>query len=204
MSVKRVYILLVPVAAFFTATLFNFLSIGYRHILPVIPFVIVFASGAVTACNRRWAEGLVVALAVWSAVGTVRLHPHYLAYFNELIGGPGNGYKYLVDSNLDWGQDLKNLKRFMDDRGLSEIRLSYFGSANPDYYGIKALPVPMEEPVDLEAAPPGLYAISATHLQTGYLGDEDAFSWLRPYQPVGNIGYSILLFELPEGKSPLR
>jgi len=194
---KREYVLYVPVAAFFVATLFSFLNIGYRHILPVLPFLFVWVSKVVTLADKRWTRAALVVLCLWSVVGSARIYPHYLAYFNESIGGPQNGYKYLVDSNLDWGQDLKNLKAYMDRNGLQTIHLAYFGSAHPDYYGIHAVPVPQEKPDDLGSQPQEVYAISATYLQSGYLGDTQAFAWLRQYRPFTTIGYSIFLYRLP-------
>lgn len=194
---KREYVLYVPVAAFFGATLLSFLNIGYRHILPVLPFIFVSVSRVVTRADKRWVRVALAVLCLWTVLGTARIHPHYLAYFNESIGGPQNGYQYLVDSNLDWGQDLKNLKAYMDRNGLQTIHLAYFGSAHPDYYGIHALPVPQEEPDDWESQPQEVYAISATYLQSGYLGDTQAFAWLRQYKPFATIGYSIFLYRLP-------
>ncbi len=81
-------------------------------------------------------------LALWYAAGTLRNHPHHLAYFNEIAGGPANGYRHLVDSNLDWGQDLKRLAAWATRAGSPPLKLSYFGSADPAYYGLvsEALP----------------------------------------------------------------
>jgi len=193
--------LYVPVVAFFGATLLSFLNIGYRHILPVLPFAFVICSSVLACALRtvhcRWARLVLVVLCLWYVWGSLSIYPHYLAYFNELAGGPDNGYRFLVDSNLDWGQDLKNLKAYMDQHGLARIHLAYFGSAHPDYYGIHALPLPGEKPDDLASRLPAVYAISATYLQGGYLGDSHAFSWLRQYEPFGKIGYSIFLYRLP-------
>jgi len=196
-AAKRIYVLYIPVAAFFLASFFSFLNIGYRHILPVLPFIFVIISQAVLRANKRWMQVVLVFLCLWYAIGSARIWPHYLAYFNEIVGGPDNGYKYLVDSNLDWGQDLKNLKTYMDRNGLQTIHLAYFGSAHPDYYGIQALPLPEKQPEDLASRPPQVYAISATYLQSGYLGDTEAFSWLRAYKPLTKIGYSLFLYRLP-------
>ena len=77
-------------------------------------------------------------LGLWYGAGTLRVHPHHLAYFNEIAGGPANGWRLLVDSNLDWGQDLKRLARWMRTNDVPRLKLSYFGSADPAYYGIEA------------------------------------------------------------------
>ena len=194
---KREYVLYIPVGVFTLATLFSFLNIGYRHILPVLPFLFVVASKVVLWTRTRWARAALLALCLWYAVSSMSVYPHYLAYFNEVVGGPENGYKYLVDSNLDWGQDLKNLKTYMRNNGLETVYLGYFGSAHVDYYDIQSLPLPTDKPDELEARPAEVYAISATYLQAGYLGDTTAFSWLREYDPFATIGYSILLYRLP-------
>jgi hypothetical protein len=194
---KKEYVVLVPVAVFFVATLFSFLSIGYRHILPVLPFLFVLVGRLASCVRRRWVYVALIVLCAWYAAGSFRIHPHYLAYFNEIVGGPDNGYKYLVDSNLDWGQDLGNLAGYMSRNGIEEISLAYFGSANPAYYGIRAQPLPTEEPGDLQKRPSAVYAISATYLQGGYLGDTEAFSWLRRHEPFAKVGYSIFLYHLP-------
>ena len=93
----------------------------------------------------------VAALGVWLVLGALRVSPHYLAYFNQIAGGPGNGYRCLVDSNLDWGQDLKGLKRYMDRNGITSIKLSYFGTVNPRQYGIAYEALPSFVPLPREA-----------------------------------------------------
>lgn len=195
-SKRSTYIVVVPVAAFFGATLLSVLNIGYRHILPVLPFIFVFVSRLAND-SRRWVRIVLVACTVWYAVGAAVTYPAYLSYFNELVGGPENGFKYLVDSNLDWGQDLQALKTYMDANGIDEVRLAYFGSAHPEYYGIKALELPLQEPADLAQRPSEVYAISATYLQVGYLGDTSAFRWLRDREPDARVGHSIFLYRLP-------
>ncbi len=194
---RRDYVLFVPLVVFFGATLFSFLNIGYRHILPVLPFGFVLVSQVVTWARKRWAQAALVLLCLWYALASARIYPHYLAYFNELVGGPDNGYMYLVDSNLDWGQDLRNLKVYMDQHGIERVNLAYFGSAHVDYYGVQSQPLPPQKPDDLETRPSEVYAISATYLQSGYLGDTQAFAWLRAYRPFAKIGYSIFLYRLP-------
>lgn len=194
---RRVFVLYVPVLVFFGVTLFSFLNIGYRHILPVLPFVFVLSSRVATLVTRNWTKLALVVACIWLAISSLFIYPHYLAYFNELVGGPDNGYKYLVDSNLDWGQDLKNLKTYMDQHDLDSIYLAYFGSAHVDYYGMRALPLPAQEPADLQTRSEAVYAISVTLLQSGYLGDTQAYAWLQRYQPFAKIGYSIFLYRLP-------
>src|SRR5699024_432819 len=110
------------------------------------------------------------------------------------------GYRILVDSSLDWGQDLKGLKPYMQAHGIPKVKLSYFGTADPAYYGIDCdllpsyLPLPRE--VVRSFAPGDVLAVRATNLQGVYLEDEDKpmMERLRREKPVGRVGYSILIF----------
>jgi Dolichyl-phosphate-mannose-protein mannosyltransferase len=113
-----------------------------------------------------------LALLSWHVVESVAIRPDYLAYFNQLAGGPANGYRHLADSSLDWGQDLPALKGWLDaarlQPGAGGVYLSYFGTARPEYYGIRATQLagfidrrPPEPPVPLGG---GVYCVSATVL----------------------------------------
>jgi hypothetical protein len=143
----------------------------------------------------------VSALCGWHAVSTALVHPHYLAYVNELGGGPANGYRLFADSSLDWGQDLKNLKAYLEHRGIPRVKLSYFGTADPAYYDIPGellpshmLPPPRE--TNPQVKPGEVLAVSATNLQGVYLPPEDQplMARLRQQEPIDNVGYSILIY----------
>jgi hypothetical protein len=180
------------------------LNIGHRHLLPIYPYLFILAARAAATGLQagRITRAATVALLAWYAAGTLRVHPHPLAYFNEIAGGPANGYRSLVDSNLDWGQDLKGLKAWMDRRGVAEIKLSYFGSADPDYYGIRCerLPGYLRVPRLASRVQAGDWvAISATNLQGVYLNAEarGLMERVREWTPEEAIGYSILLYRAP-------
>ena len=116
------------------------LNIGHRHIIPVYPVLFVMAAGAAgwLGAAPRWTGALVAALAVWFAAESLWIRPRYLAYLNEIVG-PANAWKHVVDSSLDWGQDLPTLKAWLDANPPHEkVFISYFGSGDLDYYGIKA------------------------------------------------------------------
>jgi hypothetical protein len=158
---------------------------------------------------------LVAVLGVWYAVGTLANHPYHLAYFNEIGGGPARGWRLLVDSNLDWGQDLKRLKAWMDGHGVDRVKLSYFGSASPSYYGIHAVRLPgysAPHPprITREIHPGDIVAVSVTNLQGVYLDAEDLplMERLRGLKPVGRVGRSIFVyrasFSWPPGERTLR
>lgn len=187
-AVANLYLMLPPVIIF-GSSMASDLNIGIRHILPIYPFLFVLAGGIAssTFANRIAGKLVVVALCLWSAFASIRTYPHYLAYFNELIGGPENGYRYLIDSNLDWGQDLDRLSNYLIENNVQDIRLKYFGTALPEKHGIKYRPLPCE-PVA------GTIAISVTCLQ-GRNGPS-CYRWLKKHEPIERIGYSIFIYKI--------
>jgi hypothetical protein len=204
LSLRDAAFLWLPVAVYVAFTFTRGLQIGHRHLLPVYPFLFV-AAGEAAARLSSWRRpaglALATALGLWYAGGTLRQHPHHLAYFNEIAGGPGNGWRLLVDSNLDWGQDLKRLAAWMRANGVTRIKLSYFGSADPSYYGIvsETLPgytAPHAARLTREIRPGDVVAVSATNLQGVYLEDEDRalMARFRPLEPIGRAGWSIRIY----------
>jgi len=194
---------LVPIAIFLAAAMTAHLNIGLRHILPIYPFVLLIAGKTVVAlwnAKSRLFGGLLAALCLFAVVESVSIYPDYLAFFNQLIGGPRNGQKYLVDSNLDWGQDLKGLKFWMDQNDLKQINLSYFGTADPAYYKINCTYLPGSPLFALQQTKmpnlPGFVAVSATNLRGVYFADNwRNFYWpLLKRKPEGVIGYSIYVY----------
>jgi hypothetical protein len=191
----------VPVMVYVAVSVAQNLNIGHRHLLPIYPFLFVAAgvSAATFATgHRRW---VVVALCAWYGGSVLRVHPHYLGYFNELAGGPSGGWRYLVDSNLDWGQDLKALKQWMDGHGVAQIKLSYFGAADPAYHGLRYEMLPgyggaTGDPVVRDVRAGELVAVSATNLQGVFLGPEvkPLMARLRTLPPVDRVGYSIFIY----------
>jgi hypothetical protein len=174
-------------------------SIGLRYILPIYPFVFVLAAGAVM--QLRKARYWVAVPLVWYVGAAAAAWPHYLAYFNEFAGGSANGYRYLVDSNLDWGQDLKGLKAFMNSRGIDRVYLSYFGSDSPKRYGIAYDWLPSFELENPNPHAPSVnirrksyVAISVTNLQGVYMEPQTQFRWLDSLTPVATIGHSIFVY----------
>lgn len=205
---KMAFALTIPwLVLLFYFSFLNKLNLGLRHILPVYPLLYVAAGAPVTLLlgNPKRLLGVVLAICVlWSGITAYRIHPYHLAYFNELIGGPSNGYQYLVDSNLDWGQDLARLKQYMQRRNLKRIYLSYFGMADALYYRIEYdyLPSPRFQPWTLRhpddgkfELKKGVYAISATNLQGVYLRDRDTYATFKNKKPQHTVGYSILIYE---------
>jgi hypothetical protein len=192
-----------PPLAYLALSMSRNLNIGHRHLLPLVPFVVLAAARAFVALWRRAGpagRGALALLLVWYAASVLRVHPHYLAYFNELVR-PEAAHRYLVDSNLDWGQDLPGLKTYMDRNGIAKLKLSYFGTAEPRFYGIQCdrLPGYPPPPDPIGAVEPGdLVAVSVTNLEGVYLSDDpDALRLMRRLKrqlPLASIGYSILIY----------
>ena len=212
--------IIVIVLVFFLFSVQSTFTVGVRYGLPVYPFVFLLASSlfGYPFKYRRLVNSAFLILLGFYVLNALMIYPHYLSYFNELVGGPKNGYKYLADSNIDWGQDLKGLKKYMDENGIEEIKLAYFGSADAAYYGIDYEYLPS---VGLAPIDPGQYwwyeidsdeksklepqtgtiAISATLLASpGWMQPlfRDSYAWLKDYEPVDQVGYSILIYEIDE------
>ncbi|HEX4413726.1 MAG TPA: glycosyltransferase family 39 protein [Lacipirellulaceae bacterium] len=129
--------------------------------------------------QRRWPAAAILTLICIGSflVESLWSWPNYVTYFNQFAGGPRHAYRHLVDSSLDWGQDLPALKKWLFDVGLvgsteSRTYLSYFGTGSPEYYGITATKLPCffdwGPPSLPEPLQPGTYCVSATMLQNIY------------------------------------
>ncbi len=197
-----------PVAVFFAIASFSPVQIGIRYLLPIYPLLaLVMGAGAETL----WRDGrpssriLGGMLAAWLLAETLTASPHFIAYFNELIGGSSQGYKYLADSNLDWGQELAALGAACKARGIGAIYLSYFGTADPAAYGIRYQPVfsfvPVRRvvsPIRMDQERPLWLAVSATNLQGVYSGGNQAFQWLQGRQPVLVLGHTLFVYDITD------
>jgi hypothetical protein len=211
--------LLVPAGLYFLVAITSHLNLGVRHLLPIYPFLYVLAGSLVLELDRWRRTARIVALLVM--VGAIAVSsrivffpanglkwqtvaPHYLAYFNELAGGPANGFKELADSNLDWGQDLKNLKLWLVAHDIKDpIYLCYFGMADPRFYQIAHYNMPggclFEPQQGFDVLKPGgLIAISATNRQGVYLSPAEQNAWRRILKHsvlVDTVGYSIFIYK---------
>lgn len=179
------------------------LNIGFRHLFPILPFMYILIAkeatvfgNRITKNHRKYFWTVISILVIWLAAETAFAYPSYLAYFNETIGGSKNGYKYVTDSNVDWGQDLKRLAKWVNDNHIEKIRVDYFGGGDVKHYlGDKAILWHSDDGQE-----PGWYAISATFLQNSLYykiteGKPD-YEWLRERTPYTNIGGSILIYKV--------
>lgn len=206
-------VFLLPPAYVFLASVASSYNIGVRHVLPAVPFLAIGAAVAIVrGLPRRFAAGALLGLGLLQAGETIAVHPHEVSFFNLAAGGAANGSRWLNDSNVDWGQDLVRLSRELKRRGAeSGTTLAYFGGASPEYH------LPEARLFDAASTPltPGLYAVSSFLLAAGpelMLFRDDVpravgYARLRRVLaargiPEGRVGYSILLYRLPDERTP--
>ncbi len=200
-----VFAILTFIGIYWIVSIQGNLNIGVRHLLPVFPLTILLVAAAITNLLKEpylKLKYLVLMLLIfWQAFSVISVYPHFLAYFNESISGPSNGYKYVVDSNLDWGQDLKRLKNWVEENSIEIIYVDYFGGSSPKYIlGTKFAPWWGDR--NAEEFPKGNYlAVSASFLQGGrgkailtLPQSSGYYRWLDNYTPVTTIGHSIFIY----------
>ena len=183
------------------------LNIGVRHLLPAYPFMIILVSGSISdlmqSVNLKVQnysskfKNFTVSFSIliftfligWYVWENIKTFPYYLTYFNELAGGPTDGHRYVVDSNLDWGQDLKRLGIWVKENNVKNLQLDYFGWADQSYY----LDGHFTWVTSKQHPKPGYFAVSATYLMNNIHGD---YAWLADQKPVTVIGNSIFVYHL--------
>lgn len=194
-------VIVIAAAVYSALLLTSRINIGHRYLLPLYPLLILAGVDRLwewLGPRRKTKVGIAVALVMGQAASCLTVAPHYLAYFNAVVGGPQRGWHYLVDSSIDWGQDLPALSGELKRLGYQRVALQYFGTADPRAYGIRAdrfsdLAWPVE--------PYEAIAVSVTNLQGLYLQGEDPFRELRQAPSVGRAGYSILIFDLSDRRT---
>lgn len=135
---------------------------------------------------------VIAVLLVWYVLSFAGVYPHFIAYFNEFAGGPANGYKYVADSNLDWGQDLRRLAKFVEAKNIDHIKVDYFGGGDVKYY--------LGDTAEIWHADngetTGWLAVSATFLQTSRAYPWASYAWLDQHEPIAKIGFSIFVYNI--------
>lgn len=216
-------VLAFPLVVFLLTAIKSEFTHHLRYVLPAIPFLFVLGGGLVQGVRvRSWRMTAVAALLAWGAISSLRIHPHSLSYFNELAGGPAHGSAHLVDSNIDWGQDLRFLKRWLDEHPDVHLDgLAYAGPIAPRLAGIAA-PLPPAGPAGLLARDPswsrdrvapaaGWYAVSINFLRGlrfhGVDGDKirmigpGDYEYFSQLEPAARAGYSIAIYHVSEGQA---
>ena len=192
----QAWVFAVSIGVYWLAAFSSHLTLGIRHLMPTFPIIVLAIASGVSywltkvAKDRakQFAIGGLILATIFMAWSTARIHPFYLSYFNEFIGGPRNGDKYLADSNLDWGQDLGRLGSWVSVNHIMEpILLSYnwTGTVSYSHYGIKAQELTPQNQQDSR-----LIAISLSELVSN-----PGYAWLRSQTPTSYIGYSIAIYD---------
>jgi 4-amino-4-deoxy-L-arabinose transferase-like glycosyltransferase len=204
---REVLFLTIPPIFYLLIAMESSLNIGARHILPLYVFFAVLAAGgamALVRVDRRW--GWVVGgLLVLHAGSSLKAYPNYMAYSNEVWGGPTQTYRYLTDSNTDWGQQLKATKAYIDQHEIKECWIAYFVApfVLPSDYGIpcKRLPTPdswfSEEQIVVPTVIHGPVFISAGDLNGFEFGSSvlNPLEGFRAAKPSAFIQDGIFVFE---------
>lgn len=189
------------------------LNIGVRHLLPTYGFVFILLSGQIITLGKWiWKkygdkihifyDVIIYALLVWYLLENFGVYPYYLTYFNQIAGGPSGGYRYVVDSNLDWGQDLKRLAEWIEKNNISKIYFDYFGWADQSYYlkdkfvWLNAERYRNAKEFLAETPEGGYIAVSASFYMGSREKPEKSYSWLDSYQPITTIGNSIFIWKI--------
>jgi len=216
------------IVLYLTTSILGRLNIGLRHLFPIFPFIYILVSKTIfdfikDLKNRKEEFSAYLFVGILSLIlifNTILAYPSYTSYFNELAGGPKNGYRFVTDSNADWGQDLKRLKNWIQEynhcsmqkspdacagykypieygKPIQKIRVDYFGMADLKYYlGESVIPWWRDKrPIE-----PGWYAISTLFLQESIYdrrkANNQSYRWLKNRKPDYQAGTSILIYNI--------
>ncbi len=212
--------LLGPLLLYGALAMSSHVNVGIRYILPIFPLLLIAAGGMFELCwrRRRAVRWMLIALAAWLVIASGRISYDPLEYFNELAGGPLNGWKYLADSNLDFGQSFVDLMRYVNDHRLSNVNFYVVGveynlAGNTPFNCFLPYRLPDEfRPVfpysfheSYEPMRPGLYAVSIAKIIDPFVftsansADREngaALFGLLKVQPKARIGNMIAIYDL--------
>lgn len=180
------------------------LVIGFRYALPLLPLIcILTAVGVMYVWTRTTAvvRAVLAILPVAAVASSLAYYPHFIAYTSEYNTEPELGYTVFVDSSLDWGQGLLELRDWMREEDVGSVYLSYFGSAHPGAYGISYVPLisffALRPPAEAVSQNPEYIAISATNLVSLYF-TQDVFAEFRKTEPYRVLGHSLFIYKVPQ------
>ena len=183
------------------------LAVGARYVLPIYPFVYAGSVIAIAEAlkeigqkRRRSVLGVIALLLAWHVVENLRAYPGYIAYFNQFIGRHENADRFLIDSNLDWGQDLLRLRDWAQVNGVDAMTVHYFGGADVPI-AMKGIRTDVRMSPGPEPLPPGWFALSKQFYRWSMVSD----LWPVDYQSyldangaryVTTVGDSILVYRV--------
>lgn len=181
-------------------------QLGARLILPTIGYLMMTAGFAVDLLLKKWwGRRLLTAVLAFVVVSTVRVFPQDISYFNEWAGGPENGWRYLSDSNIDWGHNLPELRRYVERNGIRRLHYFQFGFDKVHRYfpdGIVIRQIPPWDPSYVSSRvytpEPGMYAVHVSLLHGQFFQDEyrDYLSYFRERPPDGMAGYGVYIYNV--------
>ena len=189
-------ILLISTVAFYVViTSIGANQIGFRYLVPILPLLFIWTSRVVPRlATTRTGMGLLAVLLLWQAWSAVHAFPNYIPYFNELAGGAEGGPAVLDDSNVDWGQGVKQAAEYVRARHLQNVNIYTFSPFdNPPYYGLPAN-IPQSEVFQrlvTRYPAPGVYIISAHYVARMKIVSA---AW-KQYKPLDRIGDSLLVYQ---------
>jgi Dolichyl-phosphate-mannose-protein mannosyltransferase len=188
---RQLLILTLFPAVYLAFALISQIDIGVRHVLPVYPFLLLYA-GAVGQwiAQRRWGPILLAILLVAQAADTTRYAPDDLAYFTPFVN-PQQTWTMLSDSNTDWGQGLYALRDYQAANPAETIHLAYVGEVDPAWMGIRYVRLGEQD------HPSGTVIVSTTQLSGQLLSDHRAYRWLLQYPVKAVLDHTLYVFEVP-------
>ncbi len=182
-------------AVYFVFAILAHIDIGVRHVLPLYPFLLLYA-GAVAEWARgwRWTKFVLGILLIVQAADIARYAPDYLSYFTVLVK-PANTWQLLSDSNTDWGQGMVALRKYQSERPDEAIHLAYVGEVDPALYGIRYTRLNEDD------RPSGTVVVSAAHLSGQLLKNHYAYRWLLQYPVKTILNHTLYVFEVPQASA---
>ncbi|HKO19112.1 MAG TPA: glycosyltransferase family 39 protein, partial [Acidobacteriaceae bacterium] len=207
-SWREILFLSLPPAIYLCVSMTAKLNIGVRHILLVFIFVLILAGGAAWSLirnDRRWAWPIAI-LVLFQIASSVRAFPtSYIPYANELWGGPANVHRYLTDSTTDWGQQLKAVKRYVNEHGIQQCWFAYTVEPAIPFraYGIPCKPLPTMDTMwfgERTDTPPVIQGpVFISHIPLTFY--ESGSSLLNPYReflklkPTAIIEHGVFVYD---------
>ncbi len=203
---RELFLLVPPLLVLLLVTSQTGINKHLRYLLPAYPFVVIWMSQAVTMSTGWAARRAIMVCMIWGMLSSILVYPHSMSYFNELAGGPRGGHRYLINSNVDWGQDLFYLQRKMRSLGWDHVSMVYWGRYDPTIAGL-GFNIPKADPMPDDLV--GRYAIGASYVH-GYpmefpngeggleYAGENEFKCFGDLEPVGSAGYSMFLYDIAD------
>ena len=193
------YTLFIPPLIYVLWSMTSHINLGVRHLSVIYPFIFIAISTLALLQLQRWQRWWQVVLfsllAVYVSM-SLYTYPRYISYFSELVGGSHQGYKYLLDSNLDWSQSFYYLRDFLRQRGWQHetIFLATLTTSDPRTYDIswQSFPPEAKNATSLSQLPPGIYVLAASYSLTGDM----SLQWLLDQYPREQVGDAFFVYDL--------